>query len=84
MREEMKESIQLNLENYAQEEFNDRAKDFATAVNIENPYLRYYKGWLTGVCMALNLTMEREGDGWVIRNGRRQVIARSGHSEEDD
>ena len=84
MREEMKESIQLNLENYANEEANDRAKGDCCGARIENPYLRYYKGWLAGVCMALNLTMDKEGDAWVIRNGRRQVIARTGHSGEDD
>lgn len=84
MREEMRESIQLNLENYAHEEANDRAKGDCCGVKIENPFLRYYKGWLVGVCMALNLTMNKEGDEWVIRNGRRQVIARYGHSEEDD
>jgi hypothetical protein len=34
--------------------------------------------------MALNLTMTKEGEEWFIRNGRRQVIARYRHSEEDD
>lgn len=86
MREEMRESIQINLENYAHEEAheeaNDRAKGDCCGVKIEN--LRYYKGWLegwlVGVCMALNLTMTKEGEEWFIRNGRRQVIARYGHS----
>ena len=84
MREEMKESIQLNLDNYVNEEFNDQAKGDCCGINIENPFLRYYKGWLVGVCMALNLTMNKEGDEWVIRNGRRTIIARSKHDEEDD
>ena len=44
MREEMKENIQLNLDNYVNEEFNDQAKGDCCGINIENPFLRYYKG----------------------------------------
>lgn len=60
MREEMKECIQLNLTNYAQEELNDRAKGDCCGIKIKNPYLRYYKGWLVEVGMALNLSKELE------------------------
>lgn len=84
MREEVKDSIQMNLDNYVQEEFNDTTKGNCCGLAIENPFRQYYKGWLYGVCMALNLTMDKEGDEWVIRNGRRTVIARSRHDEEDD
>ena len=84
MREEVKEVIQLNLENFAMEKFNDAAKGDCLGVKIENPFLKYYQGWLNGVCMVLNLTMEQEGHHWVIKNGRHQVIAQTGVEDNEE
>lgn len=78
MKEEVQAVIEDHLDNYVREILNDKFKSQSDpgAFMLPNPDLKYETGWLDGVCMCLNLSYSKEGDFWVVRNGRRSIIAK--------
>lgn len=85
MKEEIQAVIQAHLENYVREILNDKFKSRTVpgSFAMPNPDLKYELGWLNAACMCLNLSYSKEGDFWVVRNGRRTIIAKVKEEWED-
>lgn len=72
------------LENFVNEVRNDKQKrSDGDVIGFENVQLKYYKGYLDGMCCALNCSYGKEGDYWVIRDGRRHIIAKKLEAYDD-
>lgn len=84
MRTEFIELLQNKLEDFVGEILNDKQKrGDDDVIGFENVQLKYLKGFLDGMCTALNLNYQKEGDYWVIRDCRKGVIAYQKESFED-
>lgn len=59
------------------------AKD-AEIARLKELQLKYLKGFLDGMCTALNCNYQKEGDYWVIRDGRKKVIVREKEAYDDE
>ena len=69
------EILDNKLEDFVGEILNDKQKrGECDTIGLENAQLKYLKGYLDGMCTALNCSYEKEGDCWVIRDGRKKVI----------
>lgn len=88
MRPEVQEILQDKLESFVAEHLNDVAKNAdvgSRGVYITNPELRYYKGYIDGICCALKCkTWGLEGDTWVVRDGRNRIVASCKNAWEED
>lgn len=60
-----------------------KSPDIADVIGFENVQLKYLKGFLDGMCTALNCSYQKEGDYWVIRDGRKKVIVREKEAYDD-
>ena len=77
MKDEYREVLAFKLEEFVYEVLNDKQKRGDNdVIGMENVQLKYIKGYLDGMCCALNCSYGKEGDYWVIRDGRRHVVAR--------
>ena len=84
MRTEFIELLQNKLEDFVGEILNDKQKrGDDDVIGFENVQLKYLKGFLDGMCTALNLNYQKEGDYWVIRDGRKRVVARQKEAFDD-
>lgn len=84
MRTEFVELLQNKLEDFVGEILNDKQKRGDNdVIGFENAQLKYLKGFLDGMCTALNCSYQKEGDYWVIRDGRKSVIVREKESYDD-
>lgn len=69
------EILKSKLEDFVGEVLNDKQKrGESDVIGFENVQLKYLKGFLDGMCTALNCNYQKEGDYWVIRDGRKSVI----------
>lgn len=88
MRTEIKELLQDRLDSYVAEHLNDVAKNAdggCAGVHITNPDLKYYKGYIDGMCCALNFQgWGLEGEYWVIRDSRNRIVVKQKNAWEDD
>jgi hypothetical protein len=88
MRPEIQEVLQDKLESFVAEHLNDAAKNAdggCCGIHIANPELRYYKGYIDGICCALKCkTWGLEGDTWVVRDGRNRIVASCKNAWEED
>lgn len=84
MRPEFREVIEGHLQRYVTEVLNEKGKWANETITLPNAELKYQKGFLDGMCCALNLTYQKEGDYWVVRNGRKQIISKVKESWEED
>lgn len=84
MRPEFREVIEDHLLRYVTEILNEKGKWANETITLPNPELKYHKGYLDGICCALNCTYKQEGEYWVVRNGRKQIIAKVKESWEED
>lgn len=76
MKTEFIEILKNKLEDFVGEILNDKQKRGEhDVVGFENVQLKYLKGFLDGMCTALNCNYKKEGDYWVIRDGRKGVVA---------
>lgn len=84
MRTEFKEVLQSHLDDLVIEVRNNKAKGDSFA--CPNPDLAFQRGYIFGMCYALNCTcendgdnctFENEGDTWYIKDGRGEVIAKA-------
>lgn len=75
MRTEFKEVLQSHLDDLVIEVRNNKAKGDSFA--CPNPDLAFHRGYIFGMCCALNCTFENEGDTWCIKDGRGKVIAKA-------
>ena len=81
MRIEFVELLQNKLEDFVGEILNDKQKKGASdAIGFENVQLKYLKGFLDGMCTALDCNYQKEGDYWVIRDGSESVVVREKES----
>ena len=54
-------------------------------MHITNPDLKYYKGFIDGMCCALNFQgWGLEGEYWVIRDSRNRIVIKQKNAWEDD
>jgi hypothetical protein len=88
MRTELKEVLQDKLDSYVSEYLNEQAKG-SEGISIANPELRYYKGYIDGMCCALNckswgLEWGVENDRWVIRDSHNRIVASSKNAWDDE
>jgi hypothetical protein len=84
MRTEFVELLQDKLEDFVGEILNDKQKrSDDDVIWLENAQLKYLKGFLDGMCTALNCNYQKEGDYWVIRDGRKKVIVRIKEAYDD-
>lgn len=75
MKTEFIEILENKLEDFVGEILNDKQKKCnGDPIGFENVQLKYLKGYLDGMCTALNCNYEKEGDYWVIRDGRKSVV----------
>ena len=62
------------------EYLNDAAKNAdggCCGVYITNPEMRYYKGYIDGMCCALNFKgWKLEGEYWVVRDARNRIVVK--------
>ena len=84
MRDEYIELLKDHLDAFVNEIMNDKFKGPCSGVQIPNPDLAFHRGYLNGMCCALNCSFEREGDTWFIRDGRKHVIAKRRETWEDE
>lgn len=76
MKTEFIEILENKLEDFVGEVLNDKQKrGECDVIGFENVQLKYLKGFLDGMCTALNCNYKKEGDYWVIRDGRKGVVA---------
>lgn len=84
MRPELREVIEDHLLRYVTEILNEKGKWANETITLPNPELKYHKGYLDGICCALHCTYKQEGEYWVVRDGRKQIIAKVKESWEDE
>ena len=85
MKNEYREVLTAKLEGFVYEVINDIQKRGENdVIGLENVERKYLKGYLDGMCCALNCSYGKEGDFWVVRDGRRHVVARVKECFEDD
>lgn len=84
MREEYIELMQEHLDSYVNEILNDKFKGPCFGVKIPNADLEFHRGYLNGMCCALNCSIDKEDDTWLIRDGRKHVIAKRKESWEEE
>lgn len=88
MRPEIKELLQDRLETYVAEHLNDVAKNAdggCCGINITNPEMRYYKGYIDGMCCALNFKgWGLEGGYWVVRDARNRIVLKCKNAWEEE
>lgn len=88
MRPEIKELLEDRLASFVAEHLNDVAKKAdggCDGVCITNPDLKYYKGYIDGMCCALNFQgWGLEGEYWVIRDARNRVVIKHKNAWEED
>ena len=88
MRPEIKEMLQYKLESFVTEYLNDAAKNAdggCCGVYITNPEMRYYKGYIDGMCCALNFKgWKLEGEYWVVRDARNRIVVKCKNSWEEE
>ena len=83
MKTEFIEILENKLEDFVGEILNDKQKrGDGDTIGMENVQLKYLKGYLDGMCTALNCNYKKEGDYWVIRDGRKSVV--TSHKEAFD
>ena len=76
MKSEFIEILDNKLEDFVGEILNGKQKrGDDDVIGFENIQLKYLKGFLDGMCTALNCNYKKEGDYWVIRDGRKGVVA---------
>lgn len=76
MRTEFVELLQNKLEDFVGEILNDKQKRGENdVIGFENVQFKYLKGFLDGMCTALDCNYQKEGDYWVIRDGSKYVYA---------
>lgn len=76
MKTQFIEILENKLEDFVGEILNDKQKKGeCDTIGFENVQLKYLKGYLDGMCTALNCNYQKEGDYWVIRDGRKSVVA---------
>lgn len=88
MRTEIKEILQDKLESFVNEYLNDVAKNAdggCCGVHITNPEMRYYKGYIDGMCCALNFKgWGLESGYWVVRDAHNRIVATCKNSWEEE
>ena len=79
MRTEIQEVLQSKLESFVTEHLNEVAKTAdgdCHGINMPNAELRYYKGYIDGMCCALNFKgWGLESGYWVIRDAHNRIVA---------
>lgn len=84
MRTELKEVLQDKLDSFVSEYLNEQAKG-SEGISIANPELRYYKGYIDGMCCALNCkSWGLENDRWVVRDGHNRIVASRKNAWDDE
>lgn len=84
MKTELIEIFDNKLEDFVGEILNDKQKRGENdVIGFENVQLKYLKGFLDGMCTALECNYQKEGDYWVIRDGRKKVVARQKEAFDD-
>lgn len=84
MRTELKEILQSKLEDFVSEHLNEKAKG-SEGISIPNAELKYYRGFLDGMCCALNCkSWKLESGYWVVRDAHNRIIATCKDSWEED
>lgn len=84
MRTEIREILQSKLEDFVSEYLNEKAKG-SEGISIPNAELKYYKGFLDGMCCALNCkSWQLESGYWVVRDAHNRIIATCKDSWEED
>ena len=84
MRTEFIEILKSKLEDFVGEILNNKQKrGECDTIGFENVQLKYLKGFLDGMCLALNCNYKKEGDYWVNRDCRKGVMAYQKESFED-
>jgi hypothetical protein len=78
------EILQNKLEDFVGEILNNKQKRGENdVIGFENVQLKYLRGFLDGMCTALNCNYQKEGDYWVIRDGRKRVVWREKEAFDD-
>lgn len=88
MRAEIREILQDKLESFVSEYLNDGAKNAdggCYGVQITNPEMRYYKGFIDGMCCALNFKgWGLESGYWVVRDAHNRIVVTCKNAWDDE
>lgn len=84
MRTEIIELLQSKLEDFVSEHLNEQAKN-SDCISIPNARLQYCKGYLDGMCCALDCkSWGLESGYWVIRDKNNRLIATCKNAWEEE
>lgn len=85
MKTEFIEILKTKLEDFVGEILNDKQNRCeCDVIGFENVQRKYLKGYLDGMCTALNCNYKKEGDYWVIRDGRKGVVVQQKESFDEE